>query len=522
MLWIVWMLWMLWTLWILWTLEDTSMPTRNVAAIDLGAESGRVMLARFDGASVSLEEIHRFPNRPVRVRGHLFWDALYLWREILAGLRRARSIAGTLDSVGVDTWGVDYGLVDQQGLLVGQPYHYRDGRTAGVMAALEATIGRERIYTTTGIQFLPFNTLYQLAAHAQQQPEQLEAAHRLLLMPDLLHCWLSGEQVAERTNATTTQVLDAKTGAWSAPLLAAALAPARLMPPIVEPGTILGPALPEVQAEVDANVQVALPATHDTGSAVAGIPVTENAHWAYISSGTWSLVGLELARPLISSAGLAANFTNEGGIFGATRFLKNVMGLWLLQSCQRQWTAQGQTPSIAALLAAAEKEAPFAALLNPDDPSFLAPDNMPAAINAWLTAHNQAPCSSPAALTRVICESLVLRSYQVLQTASALSGQPIEVTHIVGGGSQNALINQWLADATGMPVVAGPAETTALGNALMQLVALGELGTLAEVRAIAARSSATTRFEPRPAEREKWAEAVTRLERLIAAPTREG
>ena len=498
------------------------MATRNVAAIDLGAESGRVVLARFDGASASLEEVHRFPNRPVRMRGHLFWDVLDLWREILTGLRKARQLAGVLDSVGVDTWGVDYGLVNAEGLLMGQPYHYRDQRTAGVMAALEASIGRERIYTTTGIQFLPFNTFYQLAAHARQQPEQLEAAERLLLLPDLFHCWLSGEQVAERTNATTTQLLDAATGRWAAPLLAAASVPEHIMPPLVEPGTILGAALPEVQAEVGAGVRVVLPATHDTGSAVAGIPVTGGTNWAYISSGTWSLVGLELARPLISSEGRAANFTNEGGIFGTTRFLKNVMGLWLLQRCQRQWEAQGQPQPIARLLAVAAEETPFAALLDPDDPAFLAPDEMPATINAWLVAHGQQPLQTPAVLARSICESLVLRSCQVLESASALSGQPVEVIHIVGGGSQNALINQWLADATGVPVVAGPTETTALGNVLLQLVALGDLGTMAEVRALAARSSITTRFEPRPAERATWDEATARLASLLAEPIREG
>ena len=487
------------------------MSTRNVAAVDLGAESGRVMLARFDGAQVSLEEAHRFPNRPVHVRGHLFWNVLDLWREVLAGLRRARQIAGSLECVGVDTWGVDYGLVDEQGLLVGLPYHYRDQRAAGMIDALAASIGRERIYTTTGVQFLPFNTLYQLAAHARQHPGQLEAAHRLLLMPDLLHCWLSGELIAERTNATTTQILEATTGRWAAPLLAAARVPEQIMPLLVEPGTILGPALPEVQAEVGTGVQVALPATHDTGSAVAGIPAANSTSWAYVSSGTWSLVGLELSNPIITDEALVANFTNEGGVFGTTRFLKNVMGLWLLQSCQRQWEMQGQPQPIAALLAAAAEEPPFAMLVDPDDPAFLAPADMPAAINGWLIEHEQQPCLSPAAFTRAICESLVLRYCQVLQNAATLSRQLVEVIHVVGGGSQNALINQWLADATGVPVVAGPAETTALGNALMQLVALGELETLADVRAVAVRSSATTRFEPRPAERVKWEEAAVHL-----------
>jgi rhamnulokinase len=490
------------------------MSTRNIAAVDLGAESGRVMLARFDGASVRLEEAHRFPNRPVRVRGHLFWDVLDLWREVLAGLRRARQLAGSLDSVGVDTWGVDYGLVDEQGLLMGLPYHYRDGRAAGMLAELAANIGREVLNSTTGIQFLPFNTIFQLAAHARQQPEQLKAAHRLLLMPDLFHCWLSGEQVAEYTNATTSQLVDARTGRWSSALLQALGVPERLFPAIVQPGTVLGPALPDVQAEVGAGVQVALPATHDTGSAVAGIPAVQETRWAYISSGTWSLVGLELPNSIITAEALAANFTNEGGVFGTTRFLKNVMGLWLLQSCQRKWEAQGQPQPIAALLAAAAEAPPFAALIDPDDPTFLAPDDMPAAINRWLVAHGQQPSLSPAAFARGICESLVLRSCQVLQNVSTLSGRQVNVVHVVGGGSQNALINQWLADATGVPVVAGPAETTALGNALMQLVALGELSTLADVRQVAERSSAPKLFEPRLAQREKWDEAAIRLERM--------
>jgi rhamnulokinase len=496
------------------------MSTRNVAAVDLGAESGRVMLARFDGSSLTLEEAHRFPNRPVRVRGHLFWDVLDLWREVLVGLRRARQMAGSLDSIGVDTWGVDYGLVDAQGLPVGQPYHYRDHRTESMIEALEASIGREPIYSTTGIQFMPINTLYQLAAHARQQPEQLEAAHRLLLMPDLFHCWLSGEQAAEYTNASTTQLLDATTRHWSAPLAQAIGVPEQLLPPIIQPGTILGPALPEIQAELGAGVRVALPATHDTGSAVAGIPVTGSSNWAYISSGTWSLVGLELSRPLISPEGLVANFTNEGGVFGTIRFLKNVMGLWLLQSCQRQWEAQGQPQPITNLLAAAEAAAPFAALIDPDDPSFLAPGDMPVAINVWLLARGQPPYPSPAAFARGICESLVLRYRQVLQRAAAQAKHPIEVIHIVGGGSHNTLINQWLADATGVPVVAGPAETTALGNALMQLVALGELETLAQVRAVASHSSVTTRFEPRPAQQDRWEEAADRLEAVLAVPIR--
>lgn len=497
------------------------MKTRAVAAVDLGAESGRVMLARFDGRAVALEEAYRFPNRPVRVRGHLFWDVLDLWREVQAGLRRAKTLAGTLASVGVDTWGVDYALVDQQGLLVGQPWHYRDQRTTSMLEQLERSIGRSAIYTTTGIQFMPINTLYQLAAHARGQPEQLQVAHRLLLMPDLLHCWLSGEQVAEFTNATTTQLVDANTRNWAPELVAAAGVPERLLPPIVQPGTILGPVLPELVGVLGAEAQVVLPATHDTGSAVAGIPVAQKGNWAYISSGTWSLVGLELARPLITEEGMHANFTNEGGILGTTRFLKNVMGLWLLQSCQRAWEVAGHPQPIEQLLAAAVIQPAFAALFDPDDPGFLAPGDMPGAINAWLVAHGQAPYSSPAAFARGICESLVLRSWQVLQTAERLAGQSVEVLHVVGGGSQNNLMNQWLADATGVPVVAGPAETTALGNALMQLVALGELATLEELRAVAVRSSTTRRFEPRPAQAARWEAAGVRMAQIMAYSARE-
>ncbi|HEY7356779.1 MAG TPA: rhamnulokinase family protein, partial [Ktedonobacterales bacterium] len=393
------------------------MNTRAVAAVDLGAESGRVMLARFDGSAITLEEAHRFPNRPVRVRGHFFWDVLDLWREVQAGLRRAKSMAGTLASVGVDTWGVDYALVDEQGLLVGQPTHYRDQRTVGMLKQLESSIGRQIIYSTTGIQFLPINTLYQLAAHAKAQPAQLQAAHHLLLMPDLLHCWLSSEHVAEFTNATTTQLVDAHTGQWAPALVAAIGVPERLLPPIVQPGTILGPLLPELAGDLGAGVQVVLPATHDTGSAVAGIPVARQKNWAYSSSGTWSLVGLELAHPLITDEGMRSNFTNEGGIFGTTRFLKNVMGLWLLQSCQRSWEAAGHPHPIAPLLEMAAAEPAFAALFDPDDPGFLAPEDMPTAIAAWLVEHRQEPYRSPAAFARGICESLVLRSRQVLRTA---------------------------------------------------------------------------------------------------------
>ncbi len=488
------------------------MATRNVAAVDLGAESGRVMLARFDGRRVTLEEVHRFPNRPVTVRGHQFWNVLGLWEAVLVGLGKARAAAGTLDSIGVDTWGVDYGLVDATGLLLGMPYHYRDHRTDGVLERVCATVPRATIYRQTGIQFLPFNTLYQLVAQRDGQPAPLAAADRLLLLPDLFHSWLCGERVSERTNATTTQMWDATTGQWATELLDALHLPTALLPPVVEPGTLLGLVLPELRAMLG-DARVAIPATHDTGSAIAATPVALPGGWGYISSGTWSLVGQEIARPVLTEAALTANFTNEGGIFGTTRFLKNVMGLWLLQECQRRWAAEGHPLDYPTLLSLAEGVPPFTALIDPDDPRFLAPADMPATINAYLAEHGQAHLTTPGQFTRCILESLVARSCQVLTECMRLTGQPINGLHILGGGARNALLNQWLADALGVPVLAGPVEATALGNALMQLVALGDLHTLGDVRALA-QGEPTQMFTPRDAA--PWQDHIARLAQMQA------
>ena len=488
------------------------MVTRNVAAVDLGAESGRVMLARYDGQRLYMEEIHRFPNRPVLVRGHQFWNIMGLWDEMLVGLGKARAMAGTLDSIGVDTWGVDYGLVDANGLLLNQPYHYRDHRTDGVMAQVCATLPRAEIYQRTGIQFLPFNTLYQLVAQRDQQPAPLAAAHRLLLLPDLLHSWLCGEMVSERTNATTTQMWDDQAGGWTTDLLTALDLPTQLLPSVVPPGTLLSRVLPELR-ELLGEARVAVPATHDTGSAIAALPVVLPGGWGYISSGTWSLVGQEVASPILTEGALMANFTNEGGIFGTTRFLKNVMGLWLLQECQRRWQAQGLGLDYAALIHMAEEVPALAALINPDDPRFLAPDDMPKAINAYLIEHGQAPLATPGQFVRCILESLVVRSCQVLDECTRLTGQPINGLHILGGGARNTTMNQWLADALGVPVLAGPIEATAQGNALVQLVALGDLASHADVRTLA-QQQPTTMFVPNASEMSRWQAHITRLGRM--------
>lgn len=481
------------------------MTTRNVAAIDLGAESGRVILACFDGQRLDLEEVHRFPNQPVIVRGHRFWNIAGLWNEVLAGLRRARQLAGTLDSVGVDTWGVDYALIDSNGLLLGLPFQYRDQRTDGVMEQVFARVPRDLLYRRTGIQFLPINTLYQLYAHEHMRPGELGRAHRLLLMPDLLHNWLCGSDVSEYTNVTTTQCWDPLAGAWAADLLAHLAIPTTMLPPVVEAGTLLGKVLPEWRGDLGATKVVA-PATHDTGSAIVAIPAQQTDGWGYISSGTWSLVGAELPQPVMTQESLSANFTNEGGVFGTTRYLKNVMGLWLLQECQRTWKRDGHAVDYDTLLADVDAVPAFAALIDPDDPRFLAPQDMTKAINAYLLERGKAPLMAPAAFARCIMESLILRYRQVFQQVMQLRGTDIKQVHIVGGGARNARLNQWLADALAVPVIAGPFEATARGNALMQLVGLGELHGLSEVRAMA-QHIPTQLYMPDLTRRSTWDEA---------------
>lgn len=486
-----------------------SVATRNVAAIDLGAESGRVMLARFDGQQLDLQEAQRFPNRPFTQRGHRFWNMAELWDETLNGLRKARQVAGTLDSIGVDTWGVDYGLVDSKGQLTGNVYQYRDHRTDGVMEQVFTRIPRAVLYQRTGIQFLPFNTIFQLYAHEQMQPGELARAQSLLLIPDLLHGWLCGARVSERTNATTTQCWDPLAGAWAKDLLEQLSIPTAMLPPVVEPGTALGEVLPHWRNDLGM-ARVIAPATHDTGSAIAATPAHPGGGWGYISSGTWSLVGVELPQPVMTPEALAANFTNEGGIFGTTRFLKNVMGLWLLQECQRSFVRNGHSIDYDELLANVDAAPTFAALIDPDDPRFLAPPDMPDAINSYLLEHGQAPLSDAAAFARCIMESLVLRYREVFQQIKQLTGAGITVVHILGGGARNAHLNQWLADALDVQVLAGPFEATARGNALMQLVGLGELHSLEEVRAVA-QSARTQVFLPGGAHHTAWNEAGQRF-----------
>lgn len=491
------------------------MATRTVAAVDLGAESGRVILARFDGQDLSLEEVYRFSNRPVTLRGHRFWNILALWDETLTGLRKARQLAGSLDSIGVDTWGVDYALLDARGFLQGNPFQYRDHRTDGAMEQVFARVSREVLYQRTGIQFLPFNTIYQLYAHEQIQPGALANAAHLLLIPDLLHNWLCGSLVIERTNATTTQCWDPLTGNWATDLLEQLSLPSHMLAPVVEAGTALGRVLPELQSDLGL-ASVVTPATHDTASAIVAIPAQAGGDWGYISSGTWSLVGVELQQPVMTADALAANCTNEGGVFGTTRFLKNVMGLWLLQECQRRWERDGQSiDDYATLMADIDSVPALTSLLDPDDPRFLAPDDMPEEINMYLLEHGQKLLQAPAEFARCIMESLVLRYCEVFQTIHTLTHTSIQVIHILGGGARNTRLNQWLADALNVPVLAGPFEATARGNALMQLVGMGEVSNLTEARAVA-RNTPTQVYTPSASQHAIWNEAAQRFRTLTS------
>lgn len=465
---------------------------RSYLAFDLGAESGRAIVGTFRGGVLGLDEICRFANEPVRSNGRLQWDVLRLWLEIQRGLASAADRG--LESVGVDAWGVDYVLLGERGNLLENPYHYRDERNAGMMEAVFERVGREKIYEVTGIQFLQINTLYQLFAACRATPAVVDAARSLLTIPDLFHYFLSGRLASEYTIATTTQFVDATTRSWAVRLLSEIGLPTHLLKPIVTPGTVLGAVRPEA-CERAAGTPVIAPASHDTASAVASVSSGPRA--AFISSGTWSLLGTELRAPVLSARARDLNFTNEGGAFGTIRLLKNISGLWLLQSCRRLWAASGGSNDYAHLLEAAGAETPFRSLFDPDHPAFLNPDDMPAAIAAYCRRTGQPEPATRPALVRSILESLAFKYRRVLEELEAVSGARFDEIRIVGGGSRNRLLNQLTADATGRAVVAGPVEATALGNIAVQMVATGAVSSLADARVAIERSFPADRFEPR-------------------------
>jgi rhamnulokinase len=437
-------------------------------AVDLGAESGRVVLGRFDGGRVSLEEVHRFPNTAVRLPDGLHWDVLRILSEVKDGLARAAR-EEKIEGVGVDSWGVDFGLLDSEGVLVSNPYHHRDARTEGMMEEAFGLVSKEEIYQTTGIQFLPINTLYQLLA--MRGSPLLEAAETMLLIPDLINYWLTGEKTCEYTNATTTQLLDFE-GRWSHDLFGRMGLPTRVLAPVVPPATELGPLLPDVAEEIGAGPPVFAVASHDTASAVVAVPAHDE-DFAYISSGTWSLVGVETPEPVVTREAMEANLTNEGGFGGKTRLLRNVMGLWLLQECRRTWAREGREYSYEELAHMAEDAPAGGPVVDPDHPAFLAPGDMLSRIRRFCEATGQEQPQEPGVVTRCVLESLALKYRWVLEKTEEIIGREVGVVHVVGGGVRNELLCQLTADAARRPVVAGPVEATALGNLMVQAYARG-------------------------------------------------
>jgi rhamnulokinase len=468
------------------------------------------VLGRFDGGRVWLEEVHRFPNMPVRLPDGLHWDVLRILCEIKDGLAKAMR-QEKVEGIGIDSWGVDFGLLDGEGALVSNPYHHRDARTEGMMEKAFGFVPKEEIYQTTGIQFLPINTLYQLLA--MRGSPLLEAAETMLLIPDLMNYWLTGEKACEYTNATTTQLLDLEEGGWAGDLFEGMGLPSHILAPIVQPATQLGPLLPEVAEEVGAGPPVFAVASHDTASAVVAVPA-EGEHFAYISSGTWSLVGVELSGPVVTEEGLKANFTNEGGFGGKTRLLKNVMGLWLLQECRRQWAREGHEYSYEELTRLAEDAPPAGPLVDPDHPTFLSPGDMPSRIRSFCEETGQDPPEEPASVARCVFESLALKYRHAIEQAQSLTGRSIGTVNVVGGGSQNDLLCQLTADASRLPVVAGPVEATAIGNVMVQAFAQGRVGSLEEIRAVVSDSFETSTYEP-GGDPEEWSGLHERFSRLV-------
>ena len=476
----------------------------NVLAVDLGAESGRVMRVSLEKDALTLHEVHRFANVPVEVLGTLRWNVLELFRNVKEGIHKG--LGSKPRSIGVDTWAVDFALLDAAGDLLGTPVHYRDSRTDGMMPRVFERIPRAELFAETGIQMMPINTTFQLMSLALQEHPQLGAARTFLTVPDLLNYWLTGEKACEYTNATTTQLVDATSKHWSPKVLSALGLSADLFPPIVQPGTPLG---------TYEGVQVTAPATHDTASAVVGVPAEHTIPFAYISSGTWSLVGLETDAPILSSEARDANLTNEGGAGDTFRLLKNVMGLWVVQNCRQTFGRY----SYAELVALAEEAQPLRSLVDINHADFLKPGDHPARIREHCARTGQSVPDTPDEVIRCALDSLALAYRAVLDDLVRVSGKAVEVIHIVGGGSRNALLNQLTADATGRPVVAGPAEATVLGNAAVQFVALGELDSIREARELLSESleqaGELTRFEPQTVQQDAYADAFGRYQSLV-------
>jgi rhamnulokinase len=466
-------------------------------AADLGASSGRVMAGDFDGRRLNLRELHRFENEPTALPAALHWDILRLYHEIKQGIRKGTAAKEPVASIGIDSWAVDFGLLDKSGQLLGNPVHYRDKRTAGMMERVFAIAPAKEIFGATGIQFLPFNSIFQLAAMRMADHALLACADTFLMIPDVLAYFLTGAKANEFTNASTTQLLDARTGAWSAVLIEKLKLPRHIFQRIVQPGTTLERLAPAVAEELGApRLPLIAVATHDTGSAVAGTPARAE-RFAYLSCGTWSLLGTEVREPILNDRALALNFTNEGGVDGTFRLLKNIMGLWLLQETKREWERAGKRLNWSEITALTSQAPAFRSFIDPDDSRFLAPGDMSPRVRAFCSETGQPVPENDAALLRCITESLALKYRWVLAKLEELCGARLGELHMVGGGIQNELLCRWTADACGRTVLAGPAEATALGNVAVQLIAAREVASLKQAREIIGRSFAPAIYEPR-------------------------
>ena len=497
-----------------------TMAEKAYLAVDLGASGGRVLAGRFDGERLRLDELHRFENRAVEAAGSLYWDVLQLWSHVRDGLRLAGTrLGGAIESVGVDTWGVDFALLGRGDVLLENPHCYRDPRSNGMMDRALAALGRQEIFAQTGLQFMPINSLYQLMSLRANRSPLLDVAESLLLMPDLFHWLLTGAKGNEFTNASTTQFFDPTRRTWAVDLLGRLDLPTNVLGQVLEPGTRLGRLRPQVAKDTGlTDVEVVLPGTHDTASAVLAVPAkTQTAgapNWCYVSSGTWLLMGVEVPQPVINGECLKLNFTNEGGVGKTVRLLKNITGLWLLQECRRVWREAGRDQTWEEITRQAEAAPPLASLVDPDHAAFQMPGDMPAAIQEFCRRTDQPVPRSVGEIIRCAVESVAMKSRWVLQGLEKLVGARLETIHIVGGGTQNHALCQATADACGRPVVAGPIEATAIGNVLMQAIASGAIGSIGEARDIVARSFPMDRYEPRQAS--LFDDAYERFTRLLA------
>ena len=486
-------------------------------AADLGASSGRLVAGSFDGNRIRLEDVHRFENGGVEVADHLYWDFLDLWKQLETGLSQAATqYQDSVISLGVDTWGVDFGLLDSNDQLLANPRHYRD-QSQDILETAFEIVPREEIFQQTGLQFMEFNSLYQLLSLKLETPQLLEAAASFLMIPDLMHWVLSGQKVNEFTNATTTQMLDPRSGDWALSLLDRFSLPSDILQPVTAPGTVLGPLRRSVSDTTGLrDVKVILPGTHDTASAVMAVPVDAqtqaSGHWCYISSGTWSLMGAEIREPVINARCQQLNFTNEGGVGQTVRLLKNIAGLWLVQQCRAAWASE-QDYDWEQLVAMAEESPARTCLIDPDDACFVAPRNMPEQIQQYCQQSDQPVPETKGAVIRCALESLALRYRMVMEYLEDLTGRPMETIHIVGGGSQNRLLCQMTADACNRTVIAGPVEATAIGNLMMQLVAVGAVGSISQAREVVRASFEVEQYIP--SDPDAWHQAADRFVGLL-------